>query len=116
MKHSLLRKLLCIGCVLALAGCDSFGGIGDTVSGWFSSTQKSKLKGERISVMALDTSLKPDPDLQKTAVVLPRPYVNKAWPEPGGMLQTQCTTFRPPDRCANSGRATQVRVPTTIRD
>ena len=84
MSPSLVRKLLCLICLLALAGCDAFGGVGDTVSGWFSSTSKSKLKGERISVMAMDTSLKPDPDLEKTAVVLPRPYVNKAWPDPGG--------------------------------
>src|SRR5690348_1030729 len=84
MKSPLLRKLLCLACLLTLGGCDSFGGISDTVSGWFSSTSKSKLKGERISVMTMDTSLKPDPDLVKTAVVLPRPYVNKAWPGPGG--------------------------------
>lgn len=84
MSSTLLRRLFCLVFILTLSGCDSFGGISDTVSGWFSSTSKSKLKGERISVMAMDTSLKPDPDLQKTAVVLPRPYVNKAWPEPGG--------------------------------
>lgn len=84
MSSTVIRKFVCMACLLALCGCDSFGGIGDTVSGWFSSSSKSKLKGERISVMAMDTSLKPDPDLEKTAVVLPRPYVNKAWPDPGG--------------------------------
>jgi outer membrane protein assembly factor BamB len=56
----------------------------DTFSSWFASSKKSKLKGERISVMAEDTSLKPDPDLAKTPVVLPPPYVNKDWPGPGG--------------------------------
>ena len=84
MSSTLSRKIFCLACLLALSGCDSFGGIGNTVSGWFSATSKSKLKGERISVMAADTSLQPDSDLLKTAVVLPRPYVNKAWPEPGG--------------------------------
>jgi outer membrane protein assembly factor BamB len=84
MKSSVLRSAFCLACLLSLSGCDSLGGISDTVSGWFGSTQKSKLKGERISVMALDTSLKPDPDMAKTAVVLPRPYINKEWPEPGG--------------------------------
>jgi outer membrane protein assembly factor BamB len=84
MKSAVLRGVFCFACILSLAGCDSLGGISDTVSGWFGSTPKSKLKGERISVMAMDTSLKPDPDMAKTAVVLPRPYINKEWPEPGG--------------------------------
>jgi outer membrane protein assembly factor BamB len=80
----MLRKILCLACLLTLCGCDTFGGISDTVSGWFGSTPKSKLRGERISVMVADTSLKPDADMDKTAVVLPRPYINRAWPEPGG--------------------------------
>ncbi|HEY3637633.1 MAG TPA: PQQ-binding-like beta-propeller repeat protein [Rhizomicrobium sp.] len=84
MKFHALRTGLCVACLLMLAGCDSFGGISDTVSGWFSPVKKSGIKGERISVMAEDTSLKPDPDLAKTGVVLPPPYVNKEWPEPGG--------------------------------
>jgi len=84
MKPQSFRKIVCLACLVALSGCDTFGGISDTVSGWFGSTPKSKLKGERISVMALDTSLKADPDLDKTAVLLPRPYINKAWPDPGG--------------------------------
>jgi outer membrane protein assembly factor BamB len=84
MKFHVLRAALCVACVLSLAGCDTFGGIGDTVSGWFSSKKNSKLKGERISVLAEDTSLKADPNLAKAAVLLPRPYVNKEWPEPGG--------------------------------
>jgi outer membrane protein assembly factor BamB len=84
MKSAVLRSVFCFACILSLAGCDSLGGISDTVSGWFSSTPKSKLKGERISVMAMDTSLKPDPDMANAAVVLPRPYTNKEWPEPGG--------------------------------
>ncbi|HEX3667487.1 MAG TPA: PQQ-binding-like beta-propeller repeat protein [Rhizomicrobium sp.] len=85
MKFHALRLGLCVACLLALAGCDTFGGVGDTVSGWFSPThKKSGLKGERISVMAEDTSLKPDPDLAKTQVVLPPPYINTEWPEPGG--------------------------------
>lgn len=84
MKSLVLTRVLCVSCLLTLCGCDTFGGIGDTVSGWFGSASKSKLKGERISVLATDTSLKPDPDVSTTAVVLPRPYINKDWPEPGG--------------------------------
>lgn len=79
-----LRALVCAACLLALAGCDTLGGVSDTVSGWFGSQKTSKLKGERISVMAEDTSLKPASDLATTSVELPPPYVNKDWPEPGG--------------------------------
>jgi outer membrane protein assembly factor BamB len=85
MKFHALRTSLCVACLLTLAGCDTFGDMGDTVSGWFSPThKKSGLKGERISVMSEDTSIKPDPDLAKSEVVLPPPYINKDWPDPGG--------------------------------
>jgi outer membrane protein assembly factor BamB len=57
----------------------------DQVSSLFdTSTRKSALKGERISVMSLDQSLQPDPALKDTPVVLPAPYRNDAWSEPGG--------------------------------
>jgi len=66
-----------LGAALLLSGC----GIGD----WFSkSPKKSNLKGERISVMTLDEALQPDPALQGTEIVLPAPYTNDAWPNPGG--------------------------------
>ena len=84
MNKKFSRAIVCLACVLVVAGCDTIGGVSDSVSGWFSSTKSVKLKGERISVIAADSSLKPDPDLSKTPVVLPRPYVNKEWPEPGG--------------------------------
>jgi outer membrane protein assembly factor BamB len=44
----------------------------------------SKLKGERISVMSLDSSMKPDPALDATPVTLPPPYRNEDWANPGG--------------------------------
>ncbi len=62
---------------MALAGCNSgyFGG----------SDSKEPLKGERISVLSLDTSLKPDKRIQDVEVRLPRPYRNADWPQPGGV-------------------------------
>lgn len=66
---------------LALGGCsmlDQIGNLFDTTA------RKSELKGERISVMSLDESLQPDATLSDTAVVLPAPYRNEAWAEPGG--------------------------------
>src|SRR5579884_1345982 len=78
------RAAFCALAVLSLAGCDAVDTIGDLTSSWFASTHKSNIKGERISILTEDEALKPDPDLAKTRVVLPRPYRNPAWPQPGG--------------------------------
>ena len=87
MTRTSLRLGLTVGLCLvlgsALAGCSTFDSLG--VSSWFrSGGKKSDLKGERISVMTLDTSLKPDPTLTSTPVLLPKPYRNPEWPEAGG--------------------------------
>jgi outer membrane protein assembly factor BamB len=66
--------------VLLLGGCS----VTDTIGGWFSSPSKSKLKGQRIPIMSLDESVKPDVALKDIAIVLPPPYRNTDWPEPGG--------------------------------
>jgi len=79
MKKTVLVAL-CATLLFALSGCGMF----DFADDWFTSTKKSKLKGERISVMSLDESLKPDPTLKDTPVTLPPPYKNDAWPQPGG--------------------------------
>jgi outer membrane protein assembly factor BamB len=82
MKRRLVLPVaLVMAVALALGGCGAI----DTVSGWFSGGgSKSKLKGERISVMANEESLAPDDDLKDVKVVLPPPYKNSDWPEPGG--------------------------------
>jgi outer membrane protein assembly factor BamB len=80
MRRTLLLATLGVA-VTFLCGCQMI----DTVSNLFDTTQrKSGLKGERISVMAYDESLKPDPALDGTDVVLPPPYKNADWAEPGG--------------------------------
>jgi outer membrane protein assembly factor BamB len=72
---------LVVSAAVLLSGCSVI----DTVSGWFSGGgNKSKLRGERISVMSTDESVTPDAELKDTKVVLPPPYKNQAWPEPGG--------------------------------
>jgi outer membrane protein assembly factor BamB len=45
---------------------------------------KVRLEGKRISVLALDKRLTPDPKLDGTPISLPPPYANPAWPEAGG--------------------------------
>lgn len=56
----------------------------DIVGKWFSTPHKSKIRGERISIMASDEAVRPDPSLKDVKVVLPAPYRNTEWPEPGG--------------------------------
>lgn len=80
------RSILAVAAIVAaatfLSGCQML----DTVTqGWFTpSGRPSKLKGERISVMAMDSSMKPDPALAGTDVLLPAPYRNDDWANPGG--------------------------------
>jgi outer membrane protein assembly factor BamB len=58
--------------LVLLAGCS-----------WFQ-TKKEPLPGERISVLTLDQQLSPDPALANVPITLPRPALNKDWPQPGG--------------------------------
>ena len=58
---------------LAVSGCDAF------------KSNKEKLPGERISVLALEKPIEPDPDLAKLEIALPRPETNKDWPQSGGL-------------------------------
>ena len=70
-----------LGVCVVLAGCtDTM----DTISNWFASSKKSTLKGERISLLATDETILPDPSLANTPVVLPAPYHNSEWTQPGG--------------------------------
>jgi outer membrane protein assembly factor BamB len=80
MKTPILRTAACLALALALGSCEML----DPISNWFTTSTKSKLKGERISVMSLDESLKPDQTLATVNVVLPAPYRNTEWPQPGG--------------------------------
>ena len=66
---------LCLS--LGLAGCD-------TVSDLFEGSDDATLEGERLSVIALERQLEPDPDAALLTVRLPPAYVNEDWPQPGG--------------------------------
>jgi len=59
---------------LALAGCDTFG-----------KKKKDVIPGERISVLALEKQLEPDPALAQSQVDLPKPEVNPNWPQASGV-------------------------------
>lgn len=60
-----------------LAGCD-------TVTDVFTSDDKNVLPGKRLSVMELGTQLEVDRELADETIILPQPYVNEEWPQPGG--------------------------------
>lgn len=60
---------------LALTGCGS----------WLGGDGNKPLTGKRISVLALETALEPDPRIADLAVLLPRPQVNRDWPQAGGL-------------------------------
>jgi outer membrane protein assembly factor BamB len=75
------RVLVAAAALLLLNGCM----VTDEIGSWFkSSGKKSNLRGVRISVMSLDESLRPDAELNKTPVLLPPPFRNTEWPQPGG--------------------------------
>ncbi len=79
------RQIRNIALVLAIATLASSCTMVDTVSGWFDTGgKKSKLRGERISVMTADETLHIDDSLKNVPVQLPPPYRNAEWPEPGG--------------------------------
>ncbi|NQW08576.1 MAG: PQQ-binding-like beta-propeller repeat protein [Alphaproteobacteria bacterium] len=72
------RHSLALITLIGLAGC----GFGD--GNFFGETTDKPLPGERIPIMLMDDGLKVDLALKDFAVILPRPYVNADWPQPGG--------------------------------
>lgn len=82
MNKPLFRSIAVILTLGLLAGGCT---IIDTARDWFSTgTKHSKLRGERLSVMTIDETLRIDDTLKTVPVVLPAPYRNTEWPEPGG--------------------------------
>src|ERR1700761_8852774 len=81
MKPSRGLLLVLVAASFILGGCSVF----DTIGGWFASSgKKSNLRGVRIPVMSAESELKVDPTLATTPIVLPPPYRNPEWPQPGG--------------------------------
>jgi outer membrane protein assembly factor BamB len=77
-EYRALRTIAVLLPLLLVGGCD-----------WISSilpdNKKPPLPGERIAVMVAERDLEPDPRVADLRVMLPKPYVNAAWPEPGGV-------------------------------
>jgi outer membrane protein assembly factor BamB len=80
---------------LLLGGCSVFSEVGS----WFASAgKKSNLRGVRIPVMSLDSDLKVDATLASTPILLPPPYRNPEWPQPGGYASNAMYHLAAPGR------------------
>lgn len=95
MKSPRSLLLVIAAASLLLTGCS----VVDTVGGWFSSAgKKSTLRGVRIPVMSLDSDLKTDATLTGTPILLPPPYSNADWPQPGGYASNAMYHLAAPGR------------------
>ena len=102
MKSPRRFLLVTLAVSLLLGGCSVI----DQVESWFdSSGKKSNLRGVRIPVMSLDTDLKPDPALAGTPVLLPAPFRNPDWPQPGGYASNAMYHLAAPGRLRELWRA-----------
>ena len=70
------RILLLLGTLLALGACNMIDALD-----LFGGPTKKPLPGDRISVLALEHNLEPDPAIASLYVKLPRPEPNEDWPE-----------------------------------
>jgi outer membrane protein assembly factor BamB len=70
----LIRCCVTLCALLALPGCGN----------WFGTPEKAPLPGERIAVLSLGETLKPDSRVADLQVRLPRPHSNVDWPQSGG--------------------------------
>ncbi len=104
--------------VAGLAGCD-------TVTDVFTSDDKTVLPGKRLSVMELGAQLEVDSELADETIILPQPYVNDDWPQPGGTPDNamyHLAASGPLDRVwssnagAGSSRVAQLMAPPVIAD
>ncbi|MBI1366563.1 MAG: PQQ-binding-like beta-propeller repeat protein [Alphaproteobacteria bacterium] len=81
------RLVLVFAFALVAASCASNTPVGKVVSGALDKNKKDQnipKEEDRISILALDQTIEPDPRLAGVTVELPPPYVNPSWPQPGG--------------------------------
>lgn len=77
-SFSQLTRMTSIAAIAsALVACD-------TIDDLISPSDDPPLPGERISVLSLERQLEADPRIAGLQVILPAPYVNTNWAQPGG--------------------------------
>lgn len=67
------RFLMCAAAAVFLISCSDSG-----------SSDRKRLSGDRIPVLTFEQSLKESAELANLKVILPKPYRNKNWQQPGG--------------------------------
>ena len=76
----IFRRVLCLlGLLVLLSGCDTLEDLNP-----FSNDDTPKLPGERVGVLQLDQTIKPDEALQGATVTTPNLTRNSDWPQAGG--------------------------------
>ena len=80
MKSRYARLLILMAGASILASCGLFRDVGD----FFDVEKKSKIQGERISIIQSEAQLSSDPTLAAAKMDLPAPKKNTEWPQPGG--------------------------------
>ena len=72
------RRLAVLGfATFLLGGCD-------TINGWFGEGPPPPLPGTRVAVIQGNSGLAADPAVAGQRIVLPEPYINGGWEQPGG--------------------------------
>ena len=61
----------------ALSACD-------LLPDYFGANEAPPIPGQRLSVLALESKIEPDPRIADLDVLLPHPYLNESWPQSGG--------------------------------
>ena len=104
-----------VGLVLALAlllsACQTASDLYETVNP-FADDLEPRLPGERITVMPVDRTVRADPALADTKVILPRPYHNMYWPQEGGNAAHTMYHLALGDLPTRRGRRTSARART----
>ena len=72
-----LIRCAALTALLPLGACD-------TAKSLWPASNEAHIAGDRIPVMASSGTLEADPRIADLDVVLPKPYVNDSWPQPGG--------------------------------
>lgn len=70
-----------IAASLLLTGCTSFW---DDLGDIFSRSNTANLRGMRVSLIGSEEAVRPDPAIAPIPVLLPQPFRNPDWPQPGG--------------------------------
>jgi len=81
MKPQRLSSLVLVLAMVGLTGCETYHEVAD----WLDiGTKKTKIQGERISIIASEAQLSSDPMLAAAKMDLPPPKKNAEWAQPGG--------------------------------